>query len=445
MDNKSLGILQVNTLDNAGGAAKIAMYLHLELMKRGYKSVLAVGKNESSVSNVYQIPRDQRLFRLELFLSQKIKQIPILRILTHTNSIGKPIKNINNFIGFEEFNFPGTSQLLNLISSCRPDILHFHNLHGGYFDLRMLPLFCKQAPTIITLHDAWLLSGYCPHSFDCTRWKIGCGRCPYLWKYSEIHHDATDINLKRKQKIISNSHIYVVTPCQWLMDKVKQSVLKQGIVDFRVIPNGVDLKVFHPYSQKKARKELELPLDYKVLLFAANGIRHSIHKDYSALKSTLTKVSSHGMKILCLALGEEAASEYLGEIEIRFVPYQTDAKKVARFFQAADLYIHPAYAETFPNTILEAMACGIPVISNSVGGIPEQIQNGITGFLIPRGNIQLMTEKIILILEDDLYRQEMSRNAAEDAVMRFGLDRMIDDYLHLYWEIQDKNQTEIDT
>jgi glycosyltransferase involved in cell wall biosynthesis len=323
---------------------------------------------------------------------------------------------------------------MHLVSSFRPDLIHCHNLHGGYFDLQILPQLSEQVPVVITLHDAWLFSGHCAHPFGCERWKIGCGQCPDLSIYPAIQRDATAYNWQCKQEIFRNSSLYVVTPCKWLMDKVNQSILKPAIVASKVIPNGVDLNIFHPANQKDARVELGLPTDVKILLFVADGIRRNIWKDYRILQSTLSEIANSGMKVLCLALGEDAPSEYLGKIEIRFVPYIRDPRIVSRYYQAADMYVHPARAETFPNTILEALACGTPVVASAIGGIPEQIIEGKTGFLVPSGDAQLMAKRILYVLADEKNRQQMGRQAADDATRRFGLEKMVTEYVRVYRE-----------
>jgi hypothetical protein len=60
----------------------------------------------------------------------------------------------------------------------KPDIVHCHNLHGEYFDLHALDWLSARVPVVITMHDAWLLSGHCVHSLGCGRWETGCGKCP---------------------------------------------------------------------------------------------------------------------------------------------------------------------------------------------------------------------------------------------------------------------------
>lgn len=277
--------------------------------------------------------------------------------------------------GIEDFHSPGTWRLLELIPQI-PHIIHCHNLHGQYFDLRALPWLSRQIPVVLTLHDAWLLSGHCAHSFDCERWKIGCGHCPDLTIYPAIRSDATAYNWQRKRKIYRHSRIYVATPSHWLMQKVRQSMLLSSMVEERVIPNGVDLFVFHPDDRSAVRAALGIRQDAKVLLFAANGIRLNVWKDYQTMRTTVALVAESFKQedVLFIALGENAPAERIGQAEIQFVPYQKDPNVVAHYYQAADVYVHAARADTFPNTVLEALACGTPVVASAVGGILEQVK-----------------------------------------------------------------------
>src|SRR5262249_10828825 len=139
------------------------------------------------------------------------------------------------------------------------DIVHAHNLHGYYFDLRILPELSGKIPLVLTLHDAWLLSGHCAHSFDCMRWQIGCGQCPDLSIYPPIKRDATSFNWRRKQQIFAQSKLYITTPSEWLMRRAQASILAPAIQDARVIPNGVDLGIFRPSRDRdKMRYRLGL-------------------------------------------------------------------------------------------------------------------------------------------------------------------------------------------
>src|SRR5262249_33071397 len=123
-------------------------------------------------------------------------------------------------LGLEDFNYPATRALFRTPPD-RPDIIHCHNLHGSYFDLQLLPPLSQAFPVVLTLHDAWLLSGHCALSFDCNRWQTGCGECPDLSIYPAIKRDSTAYNWRRKRDILARSRLYVATPSRWLMDRVK--------------------------------------------------------------------------------------------------------------------------------------------------------------------------------------------------------------------------------
>ena len=113
-------------------------------------------------------------------------------------------------------------------------------------------------------------------------------------------------------------------------------------------------------------------------------------------------------------------------------PTRKTPNKSPAYYQAADLYLHPARAETFPTTVLEALACGNPVVASAVGGIPEQVIEGRTGFLVPVGDARALAGRVLDLLADEEFRLRMGREAAEDAAQRFGLERMVGEYLAFY-------------
>jgi glycosyltransferase involved in cell wall biosynthesis len=110
-------------------------------------------------------------------------------------------------------------------------------------------------------------------------------------------------------------------------------------------------------------------------------------------------------------------------------------KLVAQYYRASDLYIHVAKAETFPNTVLEAMACGVPVIASNVGGIPEQVDDGITGLLIPAQNAELMARSARLLLKDPDLREKMGKAAIQKVKDHFTLEHQVQQYVKWYEEI----------
>jgi glycosyltransferase involved in cell wall biosynthesis len=459
----SLRILQVNTTDQAGGAERSSWNLFQAYKDRGHESWLAVGHKKTDDPNVFVIPNQRRPTIWGGFckgLQEQLKpfeeSVPGLwRMREWLTDWSNPWYKAQHSLGLEDYSYPGTRQILTLPPR-RPDIVHCHNLHGGYFDLRMLSELSHQIPVIVNLRDAWLLSGHCAHSFDCERWRTGCGHCPDLTLYPAVERDATAFNWQRKRHIFAKSRLYVTTPAHWLMQKVEQSILAPAIVKTRVIPNGGDLSIFHPADRQRVRSDLGISHGAKMLLFTANGIRKNIWKDYETMKAAVAKVAQHmkGQDLIFIALGEEGLPERVGQAEVRFVPYQKDRKIVARYFQAADLYVHAARAEVSPLTIIEALACGTPVVATGVGGIPEQVKglelsqfslwnSGLnrygkdeaTGVLVPGGDAQAMASGIEQLLNDDSLRRRLGENAALDAAKRFDLQGQAEGFLAWYQEI----------
>ncbi len=448
MANPSLSILQINTKDFGGGADQVAWALHQGFLSKGHRSWIYVGKKKRDDPSI--IPGNNDGYRRHwaqamIFSGNLISplngRIPgwwrVYELLTY--GIGQTGRWVRILNGREDFDFPATRHILDLIPE-KPDMIHCHNLHGGYFDLNALPSLSRQAPLLFTLHDAWLLSGHCAHSFGCERWKNGCGCCPDLNIYPPIRRDRTAYNWRRKKEIFKRSRFFCTTPCHWLMGKVKDSILTSGIQDTRVIPYGVDLTVFKPAHKRNLRQVLGLPLDSKIVLFAANSLHNGPWKDQKMMKECLqmTAQEMREKNVLFLALGEEARPEKIGPVQIRFVPFQSEPERVAGYYQVSDVYVHPALADTFPNMVIEALACGTPVIATAVGGIPEQVHDGTTGFLVPPRDSRAMAKAMMALLSDDTLYRRCAQSAAEDARKRFDVAGMVDDYLDWYQEILEK-------
>jgi glycosyltransferase involved in cell wall biosynthesis len=444
-------ILQVSTSDVGGGAEKIAWNLHRAYRARGCQSWLAVGARRAQADDgVLVMPNDasrgawaRTVSGAADLLRPLVGRVRGAWMVRHllVDYLAQPGRALERARGHEDFDFPATWRLLDLPPH-RPEILHGHNLHGGYFDLRALPWLSRQVPFVLTLHDAWLLSGHCAHSFDCERWRIGCGHCPDLTIYPAVPRDATAENWRRKRAIYARSRLYVATPSEWLAKRVRASMLSEAAADLRVIPNGVDRTVFRPHPQAAARAELGIDRDRLVLLFAANGIRRNIWKDYRTLREAIALLAAQrpDLPLVLLGLGENSPPERIGEAQVRFVPHQRDPVVVARYYQAADLYVHAARVDTFPTTVIEALACGVPVVATAVGGVPEQVRplsdRHATGILTPPGDPAALARAVGDLLGDDALRRGLAANAAADAAARFDLERQVDAYLSWYGEVR---------
>ena len=372
-------ILQISTADRGGGAEAVALALHRGLRARGHEAMLAVGYKRTHEEGVVEIPGAGS---------------------RRSRALRDPGVLLDALRGHEDFRFPESRRVLEL-APWTPDVVHVHNLHGGYFDLRVLPELASGARLVATLHDAWLLTGHCAHPFDSDGWLRGCGNCPHLGTYPPLQRDGTAFNLARKRSIYAGLGLAVVTPSRWLMEMVERSVLATAAIRREVIPNGVDQGVFAPGSQ-----------DRSGLVFAAQGGRANQFKDFPTLQAALERLER---PVEIAVLGDP--------------PVPTE--ELARRLRAAAIYVHPSRADTFPSGVLEALASGTPVVASRVGGIPEQVTDE-TGVLVEPGDAAALAAAIESLLADPERRVRMGAAGAADARRRFSFDRQLDAYLELY-------------
>ena len=436
-------ILQVSTSDIAGGAERSAKNLADAYRDRGHESWLAVGHKRSDDPYVLEVANDdsrnlvvRTIDRIRRQHEPSIGRVRGLgRFATLARTLAEPGRVLATERGHEDFDFPGTQRLLELPPAV-PDIVHLHNLHGGYFDLRALPGLSRRVPTILNVRDGWLMSGHCAFGLGCERWKTGCGSCPDLSIFPGIKRDATAFNWERKRALLAASRLYIATPSQWMMDRVRVSIVAAAGIESRVIPNGVDTSMFTPGDRTAARAALGIASGVRVLLVAANGLRHNVWKDYATLRGALERLGSRTWPwpILVLAVGETAPAERIGSLEMRFVPFISDSETLATYYRAADIYLHAARVESFGNVLLEARACGAAIVTTATGGIPEQVVPG-TGLLVEPGDPAAFAQAVETLLGDDALRETVAASGLDYVRRQFTLALQAGRFLAWYEEI----------
>lgn len=434
-----MNILQINTADQGGGAEGSARGLFQRYRELGHNSWLAVGRKHSQDQNIQEIPRPavknplRRICQLAAVATRAAEgNLPGARRLSRClERLASAERWLDWLAGREEMDFPGCQQLLSLWPA-PPDIIHCHNLHGWYFDLRVLPELSQQAPLILNLRDTWTMTGHCAYFMDCERWKTGCGQCPRLQVYPACRKDATADNWRRKADIYARSRLHITAPSQWLLDQARQSMLTAA--SYRCIPNGINTAIFQPGDRQEARQKLDLPSGVDIVMFAA-AARHSVFKDPETLEAALLQFAARRPDALLLGVGMKKPGRSLRNVNLRCIPYVSDPARLAAYYQAADVFIHTAKAEAFGKTITEAMACGTPTVASEVGGIPEQVINGKTGWLCKPENPTEMADKIAqLLAENHDAKQTWRQNAAEQG-KKFSLERQTAAFLDWYQEL----------
>lgn len=408
-----MNVLHINQSDLVGGAAIAGYRLHHALLKEGVQSTLLVGAKHGEsqlVDTVYRRGLIEKILRKGLFKPLGLNYIDLIA-------------------SFDLSKHPFYQQA---------SVLNLHNLHTGYFNYLAISALTRHKPAVFTLHDMWAFTGHCAYSLDCDRWKHGCGKCPYLKSYPEVKMDNTWIEWKLKHWTYQHSNLTIVTPSTWLTDQVKQSVLNH--LPLSHIPNGIDIHLYQPLNPSKCRLQLGIPDDKKVLMFGAEIITDTrkggdlLHKALQRLPEALKRES------LLLTLGKGGSlAETIG-IETVSLGYISDEQLKAAAYSAADLFIFPTRNDNLPLMLQESMACGTPMVSFDVGGVPDLVRPGITGYLARPEDVDDMASGIKLLLEDAHLRQTMSENCRAIAVKEYSLALQVSRYRQLYQSLmQDIN------
>jgi glycosyltransferase involved in cell wall biosynthesis len=414
-------IVSVNTADLGGGAERIAMTLHRGYRERGWESWLVVGDKRTDDPHVVPFYSSPHIDYRPYAEPEYQREIAARRARANAE-------------GWYDWEHP-YSHRLGDVTQTPPDVVHLHNLHGGYFDLRAAVEISRRWPTFLTLHDYWWFTGHCAYPLGCQRWRSGCGKCGLLHVPPEAKlRDATRRNWQSKAALVRQCRFYIASATQQMIDLARSSLLAPAIVDARVIPYGIDLNVFRPASQVEARQQLGIPLDAFVLMFAGKSVRSNPFKDYETICKATASLRLE-RKVWLLAVGEAGDEESHGQTVVRHVPFIDSPQHMALHFQAADVYLHAAHNEVFGLVIAEALACGVPVVATAVDGIPEVFNDGEHGLLVPRRDAPAMAQAVVRLSADHALRRSLAAAAVQQAQRRYAGQNMIERHLDWYQEV----------
>ncbi len=401
--------------DLAGGAVIAANRLFQALRQSGIQTRMLTGK--SSFEN------------------------DVVNELQHNFFGEKVLSRLTQPLGLNYINYYSSFRIPDHNFFKEADVLNFHTIHSGYFNYLALPKLTQLKPAVFTLHDAWSFTGHCGVSFDCEKWKTGCGNCPYPKNYPPIQHDNTKLEWKLKKRAYSKSRITFVTPSKWLTSLAKQSMI--GEYDIHTIPYGLDTNTFEPLEPEHCRKVLGVPPGKKVLLFGAMGLTER-GKGGDLLVKALNKMPESMKKSIVLLTLGQADEAFKNNIDIQTINlgYVSGDRMKAIALSAADIFIFPTRSDNHPCIVQESLACGTPIVSFNVTGVPELVREGITGYLAEGENADSFLARILQLLEENSVRETMKKNCREIALNEYRLDIQAQRYSELFSSILKKNNHE---
>jgi glycosyltransferase involved in cell wall biosynthesis len=438
-------IALINSHDLGGGAAGFARQLAGGLIARGHEVAFIVGIKKTDLPWVYEVPVTgsggalERVLRFTLRTALSART-PAFRIryfarrLLHARHLQGSFARRK---GFEDFGLTETARAFEQLPFS-PEIVHLNNLHyfvgPTHFDIRTLPALTRSKRLVYTLHDTWSFTGHCAYFFECDRWKQSCGACPHLDIYASLKRDESAANLRTKAEVYRRLGFTLTTPSAWLLNCARQSILAPAIRDSAVVPYGIDLDYFRPAAdQDVERRALGIEAGERVICFVADNGRATPWRDFGFVEKLVEEYRQKHpeTRLVVIEVGSAPHTKTAGNVRYLGLG-RLPAEGVRRVFQAADLMVYPAKADNFPYVILEALACGTPVLATRVGGVPEEFVDGESGFLFGPGDLETATRRLAEFLGDPALRARMSRAARTHAEKSFALDRMVSDYERIY-------------
>ena len=411
-------ILHVSHADSGGGAARAAYRIHRALVDNGIDSrmrVLHVGSGDPTVSSGR--PRPVILRRVH----DKVYQ----RLLARSQRgwcTDNPILHTFGQTG---------AGLVDELNNNDADILHLHWVAGM---LSVADIGRLRKPMVWTLHDMWAFCGgehYAPEESQ-ARFRVG-----YRADNRPDGERGPDLNRKTwmaKRRAWANQHFTVVSPSHWLADCARDSALL-GQHPVHVVANPLDTEFpWRPVPQQVARTALGLPSESRLILMGADGGVRDPRKGGDLLRAAVARVvaQTQGDDVRLLIYGQHGSTNTeTWPCPVHWLGPVRDDRVLALAYSAADVMVVPSRQDNLPNTAVEAQACGTPVVAFDIGGLPDIVEHGRTGWLAPAFDIERMAEGITWALAQR-ETGRLAEQARERAVARFAYSVVAEEYAALY-------------
>lgn len=407
---KILKVAILSTYDIDGGAAKAAFRLHEALKNNNIKSKMIVQRKVSVDSNVYEISANNSL----------------------NNGILSDNILLDSFYNNKEDTFFSTGlfgeNILNNKFVKQADIIHLNWISNNFMSIRSLSKIDK--PIIWTLHDMWPFTGGCHYTGECDKYKSNCNFCPVL--NSNRKYDLSNLVFKIKKKYYSKN-ITIVTPSKWLKNCASNSELfyNSKVVN---IPNTLNTNIFKLYNKIKVRKLLGIKEDKFVILFGAVNATGDKRKGYKYLKEAIDLLIKSdiidNLEIVIFG-ANHCKNVEASKVMYRYINKIDDEHELAQIYSMSDVFVIPSLEDNLPNTILESLSCGTPVVGFDVGGIPDLVEHKINGYLAKYKSADDLMQGIYWIYKNNK-NNWLGKNGRDKVVKNYNNTVIAKQYINLY-------------
>jgi glycosyltransferase involved in cell wall biosynthesis len=418
-------------MQDFGGAGKAAYRLNKGLQSIGVDSTMLVLNKKSGDPSVKILPVSYSGGILNA-LDAPAYNSPVWN--EQTNKWHTLLSNYpNRPPGLEMFTDAESTVRLDLIREIgEADIINLHWVSGA-MDFLNASSALKEKPVVWTLHDMNPFTGGCHYSAGCLKYKHSCGACPQLG--SENTKDLSNHIWNQKSAAYKNLNIHVVALSRWLAGCAKESDLFSRFpIDH--IPNGFPLNTFKPYPKDQIRKASNVSESAKLILFGADSLTNQ-RKGFAYLLEALNRFPlKSGYEYILVTFGNLSQGV---KISSKYPVLNTGSisneDQLALIYSAADLFVLPSLEDNLPNTVIEAMACGLPVVGFDIGGMPDMVSHKETGYLAKPKDIAGLVEGVNWIISSYENGVDFLGLCREKAEKEYALEKQAKAYETLYRQV----------
>ena len=406
-------VLIVNTSDRTGGADDAANRLMMALNNHGIKVKMLVRDKLSDSLSVVALPKSPLLHwhflweRFVIFCRLHFSRRHLFEV-----DIANAGSDITRLPEFRE-----------------ADVIHLHWINQGMLSLGTIRKILRSGkPVVWTMHDIWPATALCHVTLGCRHFTTACHRCRLLPGGGSAKDLSSSI-WRKKERMLNGESIYYVACSRWLEGEAKASALLKG-QKITSIPNPIDTHVYKPGDRDEARRRLGLPLDRQFILFASQRVTNE-NKGMNYLIEACRLL--HDLSNATVLILGGHAEEVVSQLSIDAIPlgYVNDEHRIVDIYQAADVFVLPSLSENLPNTILEAMACGLPCVGFRVGGIPEEIDHKRNGYVADYRNASDLAHGIRWVLTS-VHRKELSEACVRKVAQNYSHQSVALRYAEVY-------------
>lgn len=413
-----MNVLIVNTSEKTGGAAVASNRLLMALNNNGVKAKMMVMHKDTNNISVVELKNKTKqkfnfLFeRLCVFLNLHFSKKNLFDI--DIANIGNDITKTKEFI--------------------EADVIHLEWTNQGMLSIKNIQRIIEsKKPVVWTMHDLWAATAICHYARGCSSFKTMCKQCKLL-PHNGSDKDIAFKTWNKKKYAYSKGLIHFVCCSRWLENQAKQSALLREH-KIATIPNPIDTRVFKTLNKDDIKKQLGLPLNKQILLFVSQKItneRKGVKYFIDAVKH-LVDNNIELKKTVAVAFMGGNAKEVESQIPLQCfsLGYINNDEALVKAYNCADTFVIPSLEDNLPNTIMEAMACGIPCVGFNVGGIPEMIEHKSTGFVANFKDYKNLAEGIMWVLNNK-NEVPLSQNSINKVLKQYSQQRVALRYIDVY-------------